>query len=166
MAVVLAAISTLIAAAGLVFSGWQLRMIHREREQDRELGISGVCLSWEAVIAPNEAEVDNEGNAVWTYVFKLHNPGRFPISEIGARITFPFAVSRVRHNGVVDDPSPVLKLAHPVLPGGGSHEWAARRLKMRFAKSPNRPGIRGEVSFLDSEGNPHTTTWPVPRRDT
>lgn len=161
----MAVISTLIAAAGLGFSGWQLRLIHKEREKDRELGIGGVCLSWQAVIAPNKAEVDNQGNAVWTYVFRLDNPGRFPISEITARVNFPSAVSRIRHNGVVDDPNLVLKLAHPVLPGGGSLEWAHRRLKMRFDKSPNRPGIRAEVSFLDSEGTPHTTIWPVPRRD-
>lgn len=165
MANALAVISTLIAAAGLGFSGWQLRLIHKEREKERELGITGVCLSWQAVKAPNQAEVDSEGNAVWTYVFKLDNPGRFPISDINARVTFPSAVARIRHNGLMDEPNPVLKLAHPVLAGGGTLEWAQRRLKTRYDKSRSRAGIRAEVSFLDSEGTPHTTIWPLPRRD-
>lgn len=72
---VLAVVSTLIAAAGLVFSGWQLRLIHQDRVKDRKLGVEGVCLSWHAVAAPNEADVDADGEAVWTYVFRLDNPG-------------------------------------------------------------------------------------------
>lgn len=56
--------SALIAAAGLGFSGWQLRLIHTDRKQERDLETGGVCVSWRAATAPNEADVDVDGNAV------------------------------------------------------------------------------------------------------
>ena len=35
--------SALIAAAGLGFSGWQIRLIHTDRKQERDLEIRGVA---------------------------------------------------------------------------------------------------------------------------
>lgn len=156
----LAIFSALIAAAGLGFSGWQLRLIHLDREMERKLDLEGVCLSWRAVRAPNRGDIDANGKAVWTYAFRLDNPGRFPISEIDARVVFPNPVTRIRHNGNADDPNVVLGLAHAVLPGGANFEWPDRRLEMPFDGSPNRFDIRADVSFTDSEGLSHMTSWP------
>lgn len=50
---VLTVTATLIAAIGLGFSGWQLRLILKDRQKDRRLGIEGVCLSWQALESPN-----------------------------------------------------------------------------------------------------------------
>jgi len=159
----LAVASALIAAAGLGFSGWQLRLIHHDRKQERDLEIGGVCVSWRAASAPNEADVDAAGNAVWKYVFTVTNPGRFPISDVVARVAFPDPVVRIRHNGVVDAAAVTVELKHPVLAGGSSFEWAPRRLKTRFDASPDRGAIVAQVSFVDSEGVSHTTTWPARR---
>ena len=160
----LGVVSALVAAAGLGFSGWQLRMLVKDRELDRRLGVEGVCLSWRATVAPNQADVDADGMAEWLYVFRLDNPGRFPISDVQARVTFGSSVSRIRHGGVVDEPSTVLALQHPVLPGGANLEWPPRRLRMRFNPLQSRSGVWAEVSFLDSEGSSHRTRWPmVPR---
>lgn len=65
----------------------------------------------------------------------------------------------------MDNPVRELDLAHPVLPGGASFEWARRRLRMSYDPTPNRRGIQAKVSFLDSEGAPHTTAWPMTQRD-
>lgn len=108
------------------------RLMHKDREKDRDLGLNGVCLSWRADVAPNKSEVDPEGKAIWSYIFRIDNPGRFPISDVEARVTFPLPVARIRHNRVIDDADPVLRLEHPVLPGGGSHEWKPRRLRMTY----------------------------------
>lgn len=153
--------STLIAAGGLAFTGWNLGLIHRDRKKERELEIEGVCLSWQAKEAPNQADVDADGNAPWTYMFRLDNPGRFPISKIEARVIFPSPVTRLRHNNVMDQSDPVLALAHPVLAGGASYEWPLRRLRMIYDPSLNHLGIQAQVSFLDSEGKEHSTTWPM-----
>lgn len=153
--------STLIAAAGLGFSGWQLRLIHKDRREERALGIQGVCLSWRAVVAPNKLDVDADGLADWVYEFTLDNPGRFPISNIVACVEFPAPVSRIRHNGALDPPSPELELEHPVLPGGGSFAWSRRHLRTVFDDSPTRRSIQARVSFQDAEGARHTTRWPA-----
>jgi hypothetical protein len=39
------------------------RLMHKDREKDRDLGLNGVCLSWRADVAPNKSEVDPEGKA-------------------------------------------------------------------------------------------------------
>jgi hypothetical protein len=128
----LAVASTLIAAGGLFFSGWQLRLIHKERKKDRALGIEGSACHGGPSRRRTRRTWTAKAKVTWTYAFKVDNPGRFPISDIAARVTFPTAVARIRHNDVLDKPDPVLTLAHPVLPGGGSHEWAHRRLSMFY----------------------------------
>lgn len=157
----LAVFSALVAAGGLGFSGWQLRLLHVDRKAERDLEIAGVCLSWRAASAPHQADVDKDGNAVWQYVFAVTNPGRFPISNVTARVTFPDPVSRLRHNGLVDPAVRTLELAHPVLAGGSSFEWAPRTLRTKFDPSPSRGDMVSEVTFTDAEGGTHATSWPA-----
>jgi hypothetical protein len=78
-------------------------------------------------------------------------------------VTFPLPVARIRHNRVIYDADPVLRLEHPVLPGGGSHE-KPRRLRMTYdeAAAGNQDPRRDQ--FLDSDGFPHKTIWPRPER--
>ena len=43
--------SAVAAAVGLVFAGWQLRIVHNDREEDHRVAREGVAVSWQPVLA-------------------------------------------------------------------------------------------------------------------
>lgn len=153
--------SATFAGAGLLGTAWQLRQNSAERAKERRLGIDGVCASWHPEINPRPHEVDREGHAVWKYNFFVDNPGRFPISSIVVRVTFPVNVARVR-GGHVDDPVRTIEMVHPVLGGGQRRHWQ-RSLKMTYADANGSlHATTATVAFTDSEGKRRQTVWPRP----
>jgi hypothetical protein len=106
-----------------------------------------VCMSWQAVQAPNRTDVDADRKAVWTYAFRVDNPGGSPISDIKGRVLFPSLVARIRHNGAEDEPDSVLELNYP----GTQSSRAAWRRQLRVAAPSPRNVLR---RFAEPARNP------------
>jgi len=154
----LAIVSALLAAGGLVFAGMQTRHLWQQRAEDDRLATEGVSLSWQPLQAPSRPDAD--GTARWVYEIVVHNPGRFPISEVVADLTFPVPVRRVHSTGVVDDPATTLRLVQPVIHGGADRRWK-RALVMDMETASGRlVQTQGVVTFTDVQGRSSRTTWP------
>ena len=152
-------VSAVAAAGGLGFSGWQMRLLLADRQEERRLGVDGVSASWHPKVRPNESDRDPGGQAVWQFVFRVDNPGRFPISDVNVHVHFDLDVERIEHGGIPTGITRSIDLHHPVLPGGGSPEWS-RRLQMNYAERAKLHTMRASVEFLDVDGARHSTTWP------
>lgn len=145
--------SAVAAAVGLVFAGWQLRIVHNDREEDHRVAREGVAVSWQPVLAP--ASVDPDGTAVWKYEIAVHNPGRLPVQDTIIQITFPCEVIRIRHDRSTDAPTRTLTMNHPVLAGGKRRAWN-RNLRIKFDQDHSLKNTYATVQFRDVEGNGNT----------
>jgi len=154
--------SALIAGVGLLFAGGQLMVMNRAAAMERRVAREGVVVSWRPIEAPRKAESD--GNAVWLYEVRVHNPGRLPVDDVRVDWHFQCAVQR-RRAGVLEPPTKQLRLVTPVLPGGDGRRWE-RRLVINFAEAEAAlPGTFAKVHFVDIEGRAQTNWWPRSRRD-
>jgi hypothetical protein len=95
----LAATSSLIAAIGLVFTGYQVWVLNRQTRLDRRVVIDGVAVAWRPIEAPSRAERP-DGTSAWLYELTVVNPGRLPIDDVHVHWVFPCDVVRLRHDGV------------------------------------------------------------------
>jgi len=158
----LAVVSSLIAAIGLLFTGYQVYLLNRQARQDRRVVLDGVAVAWRPVQAPSHAErVD--GRSTWQYQLVLVNPGRLPIDDVHIRWFFPCEVVRLRHDGITDKPRSVLTLSAPVLVGGGERTWD-RWLQIDYSQKANLAATYAEVSFNDIDGQRHINRWPRRQR--
>ena len=156
-----AAASTLIAAVGLLFAGWQLMIMNRAAAMERRVAREGVVVSWRPLEAPHEAGPD--GSAVWLYEIRVHNPGRLPVDDVRVDWHFRCPVQR-RRSGVLDPATNVLQLFTPVLPGGDHRRWE-RRLVINFAEAESAlADTFAEVYFVDVERRSKTNRWPRGKR--
>jgi hypothetical protein len=114
-------------------------------------------VSWEPVEAPDHAESD--GFAEWLYEVSVHNPGRFPIDNVIARLQLPIPVRRVRYSGRLGEETTTLTLRHPVLIGGDRRVWK-RRIRAEFDAGSELKRTYSEVSFRDARGLQHELRWP------
>src|SRR4051812_24387557 len=149
--------SAVFAGLGLCATAWQLDRTRKQAAKDLLLETEGVCASWNPPLNPRPSDVRSDGFADWRYEFHVDNPGRFPISSVVLRITFPVEVRRVRGREHLDDPLKTIELVHPVLPGGGRRTWE-RTLRMKYADATGvLHGTTAQVTFIDSEGDTCTT---------
>jgi len=159
-----AAASAIFAALGLIFAGRQLQIASEERKQareerqeDRRVAYDGVTVSWQALEAPARSETD--GYAQWLYEFAVQNPGRLPIQNVLAQVTFPCDVIRIRYDGSRGRPVRTLTMRHPVLAGGERRMWR-RRLRIAFSARASLKETVAQVEFQDVDGAPHENVWP------
>lgn len=157
IATIAGAVSAIAAAMGLVFAGRQLRITHKDREEDHRVAREGVAVSWQPVLAP--AREESDGTACWKYEIAVHNPGRLPIQDIEVRITFPCEVIRVHYDKSTDPPTRTLTMNHPVLAGGERRAWN-RVLRIQFDQRHSLTNTYATVGFRDVEGNSSTNRWP------
>jgi hypothetical protein len=150
--------SSLIAAIGLLFTGYQVWLLNRQARHDRRIVIDGVAVSWRPVEAPSRAE-RSDGTSKWLYELVLVNPGRLPIDDVHIHWTFPCEVVRVRHDGIIDNPTKTLRLSTPVLVGGGQRSWR-RTLLIDYACEERLIEVHATVTFNDIEGRRRTNRWP------
>ena len=154
----IAVVSALLTAIGLIFAGLQVRHLWQQRAQDDRLATEGVVVSWQPLAAP--ARPERDGTATWVYEVVVHNPGRFPISEVRAELTFPVPVRRVHHRGPDDDPVRTLRLEQSVIRGGAERRWE-RTVVMHYVDAmAHLPETTGVVEFTDVRGQPRRTDWP------
>jgi hypothetical protein len=158
----LAVVSSLIAAIGLIFTGYQVYLLNRQARQDRRVVLDGVAAAWRPVQAPSHPE-EGDGTSTWQYQLVLVNPGRLPIDDVQIKWFFPCQVVRLRHKGVTDKPTSVLTLSAPVLVGGGERTWE-RWLRIDYSQKANLAATYAEVSFNDIDGQRHTNRWPRRQR--
>ncbi|NUT37745.1 MAG: hypothetical protein HOV79_32270 [Hamadaea sp.] len=149
--------STLIAGVGLFFAGAQLLVMNRSAAMDRRIALEGVVVSWRPIEAPRIAEAD--GNGVWLYEVRVHNPGRMPVDDVQVDWHFQCDVRR-RRSGELDPPTRHLRLTVPVLPGGCNRVWE-RRLVMKYHEAEAMlPKTFATVAFVDIDGRSQSNTWP------
>jgi hypothetical protein len=150
--------AAIVPAIGLIFAGQQFMLGNRQAREDRLLGLKGVVAYWRPLSAP--AAPGSGGTAVWKYKITVANPGRFPIDHVKVAWTFACPVERVRSNGGFDEPTFVIPLGLPVLPGGGEHTWD-RTLRIDFAQATELlPATYAEVTFHDIGGTVRANRWP------
>ncbi len=157
-----AAISTAVAAVGLVSGGWQLLLLNRQARDDRRVAESGVVVSWRAIEAPDHAEDD--GSADWVYELTAHNPSRLPIDHVQVWWCFGQPVRRVNYSGQVDEPTQRLSFGTAVLAGGESRQW---RRRLRFGFDDRHEVLHPayvEITFTTIDGRELTNRWPRPRK--
>lgn len=152
-----AGISASLAGVGLLFTGWQLKLLRGQEGREREIALNGVVVSWWAKEAPDQSEAD--GLAQWVYEIAVDNPGRLPIDEIEVHWFFPCEVRRIRYTGRLSEPTRTLTLRAPVLAGGARKAWT-RRLQMNFSEAHNLRSVHAQISFRDFENKPHENRWP------
>jgi hypothetical protein len=128
----IAMVSGVVAALGLLFTGYQVWLLNRQARHDRRVVIDGVAVSWRPVEAPTQVE-RADGMSKWLYELVLVNPGRLPIDDVHIRWTFPCDVVRLHHDGIIDSPTNTLILSVPVVVGGGERTWR-RNLLIDYGK--------------------------------
>lgn len=146
--------STIAAAVAAGAAAWQLFLLRRQQGELLALERSGVAVTWHALTPPNDGRDD-----VWIYTFEAANPGRFPISDVEVVVTFPVAVRRLRHSGVLDAPSTVIQVGTPVLLGGNAYAWK-RTLQISPNPEDELRQVYAEVSFVTGDGVRLTNRWP------
>jgi hypothetical protein len=154
----IAMVSGVVAAVGLLFTGYQVWLLNRQARHDRRVVLDGVAVSWRPVEAPSQAE-RADGMSKWLYELVLVNPGRLPIDDVQIRWTFPCHVVRLRHDGISDSPTATLTLSVPVVVGGGERTWR-RNLLIDYGKKHDLFRTYAEVTFNDIDGRRRTNRWP------
>lgn len=155
--------SSIAAAIGLLFTGYQVWLLNRQARHDRRVVLDGVAVSWRPIEAPSHQE-RKDGTSKWVYEVILANPGRLPIEDVRIRWKFPCEVVRLRHDGVSDSPTDTLTLLSPVIIGGGERTWR-RHLLIDYAQKANLIETYAEVTFNDIDGRAQTNRWPrAPRK--
>jgi len=150
-------VSGIATAGALVFAGWQIRELRKQASRDRRIELEGVVVSWRAAVAPQQAEPD--GMADWVYEFRVHNPGRLPITNVQVEITFPVAVRRRHYTGLLAPSSRTIVLNTPVIAAQDERKWK-RRLEIEFAAEGELRKTMARVAFDDLDGRHHTNVWP------
>jgi hypothetical protein len=150
--------SSIAAAIGLLFTGYQVRLLNRQARHDRRVVLDGVAVSWRPVEAPSRQERE-DGKSKWVYEVVLANPGRLPIDDVRIRWRFPCEVVRLRHGGITDPPRHTLTLLAPVVIGGGERTWR-RHLLIDYTQKNDLIETYAEVTFNDVDGHERTNRWP------
>lgn len=154
----IALVSSIAAAIGLLFTGYQVLLLNRQAGHDRRVVLDGVAVSWRPVESPSRRERE-DGKSSWLYEVVVANPGRLPIDDVRIRWRFPCEIIRLRHDGITDPPTDTLTLLAPVVIGGGERTWR-RRLLIDYAQKNTLINIYAEVTFNDVDGHERTNRWP------
>ena len=152
---VLAAVT---AALGTVAATWQIWRVQIDALDTRAAEIASVALVTTLVERPTEAS-NRAGRGLWVYRFEVHNPGRLPISDVRATVTFPFDVERQHYDGTLDKPTRTLDLRTPVIAPGGTHT-RHRSLLIGEDNRPRADNTKAAITFRTPDAGEHTTYWP------
>lgn len=156
--VIFSGVSSVAAAVGLIFAGFQVNLLVRQRRTDERYQLEGVSVTWYATSSPPKAEPD--GFANWDYRISVQNPGRYPISEVTVQLKWPMEVQRLHKHGPPEEPSRVLCLeGAPVIMGGGTRTWD-RALRMDYRAKGRLSETKATIRFHAVGGRACQNTWP------
>jgi hypothetical protein len=148
-------------AVAAAVAAWQLWRIRVDALDSRAAEIASVALVTTVVERPTNGDVC-AGRGAWVYEYRVHNPGRLPISDVRATITFPCEVQRLRYDGTLDTPTRKLELRTHVVAPGESH--GRRRTLLIDENDWSRlSDTRAVVTFHTPDAGEHTTHWPARR---
>ncbi|WP_432507580.1 hypothetical protein [Kineococcus arenarius] len=86
------------ACTGLIGAGaavWQLRQLRIADLKARAIEIESVSVATVVEARPRDSDVRGD-RADWTYTYAVHNPGRFPLSDVHVTIDYRCQVRRRR----------------------------------------------------------------------
>jgi len=155
----IATIASVVAAGAAAWQLWRLRV---DALDARAAEVASVSLSTLVAIRPTPGEVRN-GRADWVFKYTIHNPGRLPISEVIARITFPCEVQRRHYDDTLDDPTRVLKLSVPTIPPHSAHPARTRRLSIAKADWHDLDKTSVRIAFWVPDAGECVNEWPPVR---
>ncbi len=139
------------------FTATQLYLLRKTQTETRRLEREGVAVTWHpAIRAASDDGADPK--LIWTYEFRAHNPGRFPIRNVNIVVRFPTDVRRVMDDGEPGGPASDMALGLPVLLGGAHHMWT-RRFHIPVAARPLLREMSATISFVDADGKQHVNDW-------
>jgi hypothetical protein len=159
--VALEAIGTTVAAfaavAAIGWGVWEFRRRNIEDLDERVAELLGVTLTYE-LQKPRPSHA-RDGVGTFTYRFTVHNPGRLPITEVSAWMTYPGLVRRVHYDGTVDEASSTYEMNVASVAGHGQHTWR-RELQVPVELWSEMRKTTARISFLAPDVGPYETTWP------
>ena len=159
------AVAALAGVTAAVAAAWQLWRLRREALDARAAEIAGVSLTTTVVVKPTQSDVRDE-QAVWVYEYRIENPGRLPISNVRAAITFPCEVQRVHHDGSTDAPARTLELVAGVVPPRSAHDPRRRTLLIPPSDWPLLEDAIATIAFDTPDAGRCVTRWPTGSRKT
>ncbi len=153
------ALAAVAGAVAAIAAAWQLWRIRVDALDVRAAEIDSVTLSTKVIERPTEAS-NRAGHGVWVYQYKVHNPGRLPITDVRTTITFPCDVQRLHYDGTLDEPTRCLHLQTPVIGPGGS-DVHTRKLIIGEDNRALLESTSAEVVFQTPDAGEHATHWPL-----
>jgi hypothetical protein len=155
-------ISAAAAAGGFLAASYQLAALRRAAVRERAGEIRGVAVETDVLTRPLTAPLDSIHSA-WEYNFTVHNPGRFPITEVAVVVRFPMPVRRSHGGGdTADEPSSDLDMYVPVVPARGSKSWHRWVLVPHVDHEQLRRTV-SIVKFTSSDAGRVENHWPNPK---
>src|SRR4051794_22277530 len=91
-------VSALAAAGGFAAAAFQLWGLRMDAVATRAREMEGVSLETDVRARPITADA-GAGRSRWVYLFSIQNPGRLPITEVEAVVTFTMPVTREHFDG-------------------------------------------------------------------
>ena len=155
------ALAAVAGAVAATVAAWQLWRIRVDALDTRAAEIASVAAVTTVVARPTE-KVSRGGRGIWTYQYTVHNPGRLPVSDVSATITFPCDVQRQHYDGTVDAPTRTVNIRTPVIAPGGSH-IRRRRFSIDNESRVELGNTSAAVTFHTPDAGEHTTHWPAPK---
>ena len=163
--VALEAIGTTVAAfaavAAIGWGVWEFRRRNVEDLDERVAELLGVTLTYE-LQKPRPSQA-RERAGTFTYRFTVHNPGRLPITEVSAWMTYPGLVRRVHYDGTVDEARSTYEMNVASVAGHGQHTWPPRKLQVPVELWSEMRKTTARISFHAPDVGPYETTWPKVR---
>lgn len=151
-------VSALAAIGALAAATFQIRGLRKDARATRAGEIRGVALETVVKTRPIKAET-SDGRSTWEYLFTVHNPGRFPITEIEVHIEFAVPVQRVHYDGSRDTVTRELTFSIPVVPARG-HYSRRRAVLVDHDERTKLRQTQSTVRFTTPDAGRLSTTWP------
>lgn len=151
----LAAVAGAVAAIAAALQLWSIRV---DALNTRAAEIDSVTLSTKVIERPTEAS-NRAGHGVWVYEYRVHNPGRLPITDVRTAIAFPCDVRRLHYDATMDKPTRSLHLHTPVIGPGGS-DVHTRKLIIGEDNRALLESTSAEIVFQTPDAGEHATHWP------
>jgi len=155
----IASSAAVLAAASAAWQLWRLRV---DALDVRASEIASVSLATVVLERPVSSAAQDVW-ADWVFEYTIHNPGRLPIHQVQAVISFPCDVQRRRYDGTLDAATRSLELRAATIPPHSSHPGRRRKLSVA-ASELDLEKVRVRLAFNVSDAGNCVTVWPPEKR--
>lgn len=155
-----AALAGICAALAATWQLWRLRV---DALDARAAEIRSVSIATVVAFRPTAGEVQ-DGRADWKYQYTIHNPGRLPIWDVQATITFPCEVRRRHYDGSLDEAKTTVSVRAAMIPPQSSHAPRHRTLSIAYEHWPQLESATVRMAFMTPDAGRCVNTWPPAHR--